>query len=292
MSDDPRRLRDDPAIAAALRHDLSRAAGARWAHYDEEKGLSRLQAAVALSPGPDGGQDGSPGESGSSAEGGSPAEGAGSGQNGSLLQSAGPGQGGAVAGGKLLGASGIGAAVLAGAGLGGVVVLWLALQGGPDAAAPGSAAPAVATAAESPAAPASASAAPADTVSAPAAAAPAASPPQPAGRAPPAQPATPATAAGSTSAAAAAKSALAEEVAQLGRIRAVAGGDPAAALALVDEGHVRFAGGTLGPEREVIAIDALSRLGRRAEARARGEKLLARLPDGPFAERIRALIGP
>jgi hypothetical protein len=81
-------------------------------------------------------------------------------------------------------------------------------------------------------------------------------------------------------------------VAQLGRIRAVVSSDPAAALVLVEEGNRRFAGGALGPEREVLAITALTHLGRSAEAKARGQRLLARVPDGPFAERIRALIGP
>lgn len=84
---------------------------------------------------------------------------------------------------------------------------------------------------------------------------------------------------------------LVEEAQHLARVRGLAARDPAAALALIEEGNQRFTSGALWPERELFALDALQRLGRRAEAATRGERLLARYPDGPTAERIRALIG-
>ena len=76
------------------------------------------------------------------------------------------------------------------------------------------------------------------------------------------------------------------EVAHLARVRA-ASGDPARALALAEEGHRLFPTGIFSQEREAIAIGAVAALGRRAEARARGEAFLARHPNSVFAERVR-----
>ncbi len=65
--------------------------------------------------------------------------------------------------------------------------------------------------------------------------------------------------------------------------------DPASSLALVDA-HTGFANPTLAEERELIAVIALQRLGRRDEARARGEALIARRPTGTNAARVRSLL--
>jgi hypothetical protein len=43
-------------------------------------------------------------------------------------------------------------------------------------------------------------------------------------------------------------------------------------------------------EREMVAIDALRRLGRTGEARARGEAMLARAQGGLYEERVRKLL--
>lgn len=65
--------------------------------------------------------------------------------------------------------------------------------------------------------------------------------------------------------------------------------DPAASLALVDA-HTDFAAPALAEEREIIAVIALQRLGRRDEARVRGQALIARWPSGTAAPRVRSLL--
>ena len=76
----------------------------------------------------------------------------------------------------------------------------------------------------------------------------------------------------------------------LERARASLGASPAGALAITEEHAARFPGGKLAVERELLAIDALRRLGRAGEARARGEALLSRARGGLYEERIRKLL--
>ena len=66
--------------------------------------------------------------------------------------------------------------------------------------------------------------------------------------------------------------------------------NPAAALALTGEDARRFPGGALTPEREVLAIEALERLGRLPEARARLSALHVRYPQSPHLTRLDALL--
>jgi hypothetical protein len=82
----------------------------------------------------------------------------------------------------------------------------------------------------------------------------------------------------------------AEELELLVRIKQRAASDPAAAVALVDEGHRRFPRGSFYQERESIAILALAQLGRTAEARPRAQRFLDAHPQSPYAERLRGLI--
>jgi hypothetical protein len=84
--------------------------------------------------------------------------------------------------------------------------------------------------------------------------------------------------------------ALAAEVAWLDHARALLPSDPAAALALTTDHAARLPMAALGEERELIAIDALHRLGRAAEARTRADALLARHPGTLYAERIAAML--
>jgi hypothetical protein len=86
-------------------------------------------------------------------------------------------------------------------------------------------------------------------------------------------------------------SALLAETTQMAELRR-AQSDPARALALANEGARQFPRGFFAQEREAIAITSLLRLGRTAEARARGERFLARHPQGPAAEQIRRALGP
>jgi hypothetical protein len=67
--------------------------------------------------------------------------------------------------------------------------------------------------------------------------------------------------------------------------------NPAESLALAETHATKFPGGKLGMEREIVIIDALRRLGRTAEARARGEAILARAPGSVYEDRIRMIIG-
>ena len=83
---------------------------------------------------------------------------------------------------------------------------------------------------------------------------------------------------------------LAQEAAILERARAAIGTDPAAALAACNEHQKGFPGGQLAAERELLAIDALGRLGRRADAKRRGEAFVAANPKSLYVERVRKLI--
>ncbi len=66
--------------------------------------------------------------------------------------------------------------------------------------------------------------------------------------------------------------------------------DPAAALALAQEHAHRFPAGALVPEREVLAIEALARLGRGSDARRRLDLFRARFPQSPHISRLDALV--
>ncbi len=83
---------------------------------------------------------------------------------------------------------------------------------------------------------------------------------------------------------------LAAELALLQRAQSLLAGDPARALALTVEHAGRYPTGQLGMEREIVAIDALKRLGRRGEARQRGKALLVRARGSLYEERVRNLI--
>jgi hypothetical protein len=81
------------------------------------------------------------------------------------------------------------------------------------------------------------------------------------------------------------------EGALLLRARQVLTSDPAAALALTQQHARRFPMGTLVPEREVLAIEALNELGRVSEARSRFDAFRARYPQSPHLARLEALLG-
>jgi hypothetical protein len=66
---------------------------------------------------------------------------------------------------------------------------------------------------------------------------------------------------------------------------------PDRALALTDEHAQRFPSGMLGQEREAIAVEALVKLGREAQARTRARTFLTAHPDSPYRSRIETAIG-
>jgi len=62
--------------------------------------------------------------------------------------------------------------------------------------------------------------------------------------------------------------------------------DPTEALALADEHAHTFAAGRLAQEREVVAIQALSKLARFDAARARAKRFFERYPNSPYVNDI------
>jgi hypothetical protein len=83
---------------------------------------------------------------------------------------------------------------------------------------------------------------------------------------------------------------LAREAALLEAARAALAADPAHALAEANAHAREFPTGQLATERELVAVEALVRLGNRADARARGDALLQRDPRGIYRDRVQALL--
>ncbi len=77
----------------------------------------------------------------------------------------------------------------------------------------------------------------------------------------------------------------------LQRAHAALAANPSQALALCTEHALRYPRGTLGQEREVIAIDALVRMGRRTEAASRAERFVKSYPASAHVRRLETLIG-
>jgi len=75
------------------------------------------------------------------------------------------------------------------------------------------------------------------------------------------------------------------EMKQFAEIRA-SEADPERALRLAEEGHARFPRGVFWQDRELAAILALVRLGRRDEARVRAAAFLVNHPESPFREKL------
>jgi hypothetical protein len=84
---------------------------------------------------------------------------------------------------------------------------------------------------------------------------------------------------------------LLREAELLEKARADISRDPASSLRSLDQHREGFVDGQLTAERELLAIDALARQGRAAEARARAAAFLARFPSSPYADRVRRIVG-
>jgi hypothetical protein len=84
----------------------------------------------------------------------------------------------------------------------------------------------------------------------------------------------------------------ADEVKLLERAQDALKSNPTEALALCNEHARLYPNGMLAQEREVIAVEALVKSGRTAEARARADKFKARYPGSSHARRIDAIVGP
>lgn len=81
------------------------------------------------------------------------------------------------------------------------------------------------------------------------------------------------------------------EVSYLRRSRNALTSDPARALSIANGHPSIYPHGSLDQERELIAIDALVRLGQRDEARARADAFRARYPNSAHLGRVSALLG-
>jgi hypothetical protein len=86
-------------------------------------------------------------------------------------------------------------------------------------------------------------------------------------------------------------SAVASEGELLRRAQEALRGDPDRALALVAEHAALYPTGALEQERDVIAVEALVRLGRRDQAQSAAQGFLARHPDSPHRAHVEALMG-
>ncbi len=84
---------------------------------------------------------------------------------------------------------------------------------------------------------------------------------------------------------------LLDEARTLEQARAAVQTNPAKALELVTDHQRYYPAGQLTAERELIAIEALLRLGRREEAMRRAAPSLARAPGSLYAKRLRRLLG-
>ncbi len=83
---------------------------------------------------------------------------------------------------------------------------------------------------------------------------------------------------------------LAREASLLESARAALSSEPARALELLNRHAREFPRGKLVLERELLAVEALHRMGRNAEARTRGASLVATDPSGPYAARVSSLL--
>jgi hypothetical protein len=86
--------------------------------------------------------------------------------------------------------------------------------------------------------------------------------------------------------------ALAREAAMLEEARALLDRDPGGALGALDRYAAAFPSGSLGIERELLAVAALRKLGRDREAQTRGAALLERARGSIYEERVTALLKP
>lgn len=83
----------------------------------------------------------------------------------------------------------------------------------------------------------------------------------------------------------------AEELTLLNRAQSLLAQNPAMALMLASDHQRRFRPGTLVQEREVIAIDALLRLGQRPAAEARAARFRQQFPASVHLRRVDVLLG-
>jgi hypothetical protein len=77
-----------------------------------------------------------------------------------------------------------------------------------------------------------------------------------------------------------------DDTSLMARLRAVQDSDPALAYDLAKEGLRRFPGSADSPERAALAVKALSRQGKRSEARGEAEVMVNQYPNSPWAREV------
>jgi outer membrane protein assembly factor BamD (BamD/ComL family) len=77
----------------------------------------------------------------------------------------------------------------------------------------------------------------------------------------------------------------------LGQAQAALASNPAEALAATERHRRLFPNGALVQEREVLAIEALSKLGQTARAKARGDRFLRTFPKSAYRSKVLAMLG-
>jgi hypothetical protein len=77
----------------------------------------------------------------------------------------------------------------------------------------------------------------------------------------------------------------------VGQAQSALSGNPARTLALCEQLRRLYPRGVLVQEREVLAIEALQRLGRHSQAVARGERFLKTFPGSAHQSKIAAIVG-
>ncbi|MCA9648241.1 MAG: hypothetical protein H6718_00870 [Polyangiaceae bacterium] len=88
-----------------------------------------------------------------------------------------------------------------------------------------------------------------------------------------------------------AKAQLLEESRLLSAARAALATDPKKALALTEQHRAKFPQGTLAQEREVIAIQALGKLGNKKDADQRADQFGKDYPDSAHKDRVQGKLG-
>ncbi len=83
---------------------------------------------------------------------------------------------------------------------------------------------------------------------------------------------------------------IADEARLLERARAALATDPNRALEVANAHQQLYPAGQMSAERELIAVDALLRLGRRSEAEQRAAPRLRQFPNSLYARRLRQLL--
>ncbi|MDF2693626.1 MAG: hypothetical protein K0S65_2009, partial [Labilithrix sp.] len=81
------------------------------------------------------------------------------------------------------------------------------------------------------------------------------------------------------------------EIELLQRAKAALVSDPERALSITSEQARAYPSGEFVQEREVIAVEALSRLGRKDEAVRRARALVKQFPRTPYAARLEIAVG-